>query len=104
MAFKHHDWLSRRFVTNRASRAAASERCFHLHLLVFCWSLVEKTSVPLRFQSPDVITVLWVPKTDRRNVEGLSSYPTCIVRGEERHYVADVGRCSGTTERCHGGD
>src|SRR5204862_7824478 len=40
--FKHLDWLSGLFVTNRAAIAAASERCFHLHFLVFCYSLVEK--------------------------------------------------------------
>jgi hypothetical protein len=35
MALKHHDWLSGGFVTNRAARAAASERYFHVHFLVF---------------------------------------------------------------------
>ncbi len=30
MAFKHHDWLSGGFVTNRAARAPASERYFHV--------------------------------------------------------------------------
>jgi hypothetical protein len=44
VAFKHHDWLSVGFVTNRPARAAASERYFHVHFLVFCYSLVEKRS------------------------------------------------------------
>jgi hypothetical protein len=37
MALKHHDWLSGGFVTNRAARAAASERYFHVRFLLFCY-------------------------------------------------------------------